>query len=99
MNKKYGNSDIITLQEVSSALIDEGQKGPLGQKFWNAGPGDVDTVRDQNSVIMLNRKTFPKGILDEVTQKVYEAFPKDVPIPVMNGDINAVTAVDIHGNP
>jgi len=95
----YGNSDIITLQEVSSSFIDQAMAGPLGNKFWINAPKDMDAVRDQNSVVMLNKSTFPSGKVAEITDKVVESFPPDVDVPVAKGDINAITAVDKDGVP
>jgi len=99
LDKVYGNSDIITLQEVSSSFIDEAKAGPLGRRYWINAPADMDAVRDQNSVIMLSKKTFPSGEVTEITDKVYESFPKDIKVPVAKGDINAITAVDYEGTP
>lgn len=99
LNNIYGNSDIITLQEVSSSLIDQAKHGPLGKKFWIAAPRNLDPVRDQNSVILLNKNTFPEGVVSEITERVEAAFPTGVDVPVAKGDINAVTAVDRDGIP
>jgi len=100
LNKVYIDSDIITLQEVSSFLIDQAKDGPLGQTFWIYAPGDMDAVRDQNSVIMLNKLTFPEGMTSEITQLVVASFPKGESVkkvPVAAGDINALTAKDRYG--
>ena len=95
----YNNSDVITLQEVSSSFIEQARNSPLGLEFWISAPKAIDAVRDQNSVIMLNKKTFPSGDITEITDQVEASFPKDVDVPVAQGDINAVTAVDVHGTP
>jgi len=99
LSSVYGNSDIITLQEVSSAFIDDAQHGALGKKFWIAAPLDLDAVRDQNSVVMLNKNTFPEGVVSEITQRVVASFPAGVKVPVANGDIIAITTVDKDGTP
>jgi len=57
----------------------------------------MDPVKDQNSVVLLNRITFPNGRTDEITRSVYESFPPNSKVPVAGGDINAVTATDLHG--
>lgn len=95
----YGKSDIITLQEVSGSFIDEAKHGALGKKFWVAAPADMDAVRDQNSVIMLNKKTFPEGVASEITPRVVASFPVGGKVPVAKGDINAITTVDKDGIP
>ena len=95
----YGNADIITLQEVSSSLIDQAKAGPLGKKFWISIPEALDAVRDQNSVIMLNKGTFPSGDTTEITELVLKSFPEGTDVPVGNGDIHAITTVDDQGTP
>lgn len=99
LNKVYGGADIITLQEVSGSLIDQAKYGALGKKFWVAAPADMDAVRDQNSVIMLSKKTFPEGVVSEITDRVVSSFPAGVDVPVAKGDINAITTVDKFGVP
>lgn len=99
LDQVYGHSDIITLQEVASAFIDEARSGNLGKKYWITAPYDMDATRDQNSVIMLNRKTFPDGPDSEITKDVKEAFPAGVDVPVAGGDINAITATTKDGTP
>merc|ERR1719401_471593 len=63
----YSTSDIVTLQEVSASFIDQARKRSLGQTFWIVSPGDLDAVRDQNSVIFLKKETFPAGPSAEIT--------------------------------
>jgi len=93
----YIDSDIITLQEVSSSFIDQARASKLGQKFHIVAPVDLDAVRDQNSVICLNKKTFPNGIGVEISSLVSDAFPAGVDVPVAKGDILAITATNKKG--
>jgi hypothetical protein len=88
----YVDSDIITLQEVSSSFIDQARASTLGKHFHVIAPIDLDAVRDQNSVICLNKKTFPDGMGVEVSSLVSDAFPEGVDVPVAKGDILAITA-------
>lgn len=98
LEHKYMDSDIITLQEVSSLFIDMARRGPLGKKFHIIAPADMDTVRDQNSVVCLNRATFPKGAAyKEVTKNVTAAFPENVDVPVAGGDILAIATESASG--
>mmetsp|Transcript_39140 Transcript_39140/g.60276 ORF Transcript_39140/g.60276 Transcript_39140/m.60276 type:complete len:579 (-) Transcript_39140:95-1831(-) len=92
LENTYGKSDIITLQEVSAAFIDQARASKLGKKFHIIAPRNLDAVRDQNSVICLNRATFPNGAGDEITPQVENAFPPGVQVPVAKGDILAITA-------
>jgi len=98
LEKQYLDSDIITLQEVSSSFIDKARGGPLGSKFHVIAPADLDAVRDQNSVICLNKATFPKGAsYEEVSSAVSAAFPANVAVPVASGDILAIAVEDKTG--
>ena len=92
----YGDTDIITLQEVSASFIEIAKK-ELGMKYFVVAPAEIDSVRDQNSVILLKKATFPNGPTTEVTKLVQEAFPTSKKIPVAVGDILSVTASDVDG--
>ena len=95
----YGASDVITLQEVSASLIDQARKRVLGQKYWIVAPRDMDAMRDQNSVILLSKETFPAGPSAEITSLVEDSFEEGVEVPIAEGDILAVTATDRDGIP
>ena len=95
----YSNSDIITLQEVSLSFINQAASGPLGQTYHVIAPGDLDAVRDQNSVIFLNKDTFPGGATNEISALVSASFPEGVDVPVAKGDILAITTTDKDGTP
>jgi hypothetical protein len=99
LETEYIDSDIITLQEVSSSFIDQARSSKLGQKFHIVAPMNLDSVRDQNSVIALNRETFPEGPGTEITSLVETSFPADASVPVAPGDILAITAQTKHGLP
>jgi len=99
LENQYHISDIITLQEVSKALINQIKAGKLGESFWVASPGDYDLTRDQISVILLNKSTFPSGPLLDITAKIYDSFPEGSDIPVAKGDILALTTTDKEGLP
>ena len=98
LEKQYLDSDIITLQEVSSQFIDMARGGSLGQSFHIIASADMDPVRDQNSVILLRKSTFPHGAAYiEITKEVKAAFPADVKVPVSDGDILAIATNDAAG--
>eukprot|EP00956_Cyclotella_meneghiniana_P037539 scaffold140284_cov40-Cyclotella_meneghiniana.AAC.4 len=99
LEKVYGTSDIVTLQEVSASFIDQARKRELGQKFWIVAPGDLDAVRDQNSVIFLSKATFPSGPTAEITHLVEGSFEEGAKVPIAKGDILAITATDLDGIP
>lgn len=100
LERQYMDSDIITLQEVSLAMIERARKmDKLGDDYVIAAPKELDSVRDQNSVIFLKKTTFPHGSLGEITEEVEAAFPSDEDIPVARGDINAIKTIDAEGVP
>jgi hypothetical protein len=99
LENTYISSDVITLQEVSSSFIDQARKSVLGKKFHIIAPGALDSARDQNSVICLNRETFPHGSSSEITSLVENSFPEGVAVPVAQGDIIAITATSVDGVP
>lgn len=100
LQRKYLESDIITLQEVSLAMIEKARKmDKLGDDYVIVAPKELDAIRDQNSVIFLKKTTFPHGSLGEITDEVEAAFPPDEKVPVAKGDINAITTVDAEGVP
>jgi hypothetical protein len=98
LEQQYLDSDIITLQEVSSQFIDMARASPLGQTFHIIASSDMDPVRDQNSVICLRKSTFPNGAAYiEITKEVTAAFPTGLKVPVSAGDILAIATNDAGG--
>ncbi|KAL7478756.1 hypothetical protein ACHAW6_004512 [Cyclotella cf. meneghiniana] len=99
LEKVYVTSDIITLQEVSASMINKAKSRALADKFWIVAPGDLDAVRDQNSVILLSKTTFPSGPGGEITNVVEGSFEQGVNVPIAKGDILAITATDRDDTP
>ena len=97
LQTSYGDTDIITLQEVSSSFIDMARSSKLGKTYHIVAPTDLDPNRDQNSVIFLKKELFPKGPAKEITNLVQEAFPKGKDVPVAKGDILAITTTNKYG--
>ena len=99
LEKVYSTSDIVALQEVSASFIDQARKRSLGQQYWIVSPGEMDAVRDQNSVIFLKKDTFPAGPSAEITALVENSFEEGVDVPIAKGDILAITVTDRDGIP
>lgn len=94
-SNKYVNSDIITLQEVSAACVHQmTEDDVLGQQFHVVAPGDIDAVRDQNSVILLKKATFT-GAITELTPTVKAALKK--PKIIKAGDLLVIEATHVDG--
>jgi hypothetical protein len=94
-NAIYLQSDIITLQEVSNAFVTMARNTPaLHERFHIVTGADADPVRDQNSVIFLNKQYFYVAHVEEITATVKSHLPSDV--KTGNGDILclAVTSAD-----
>ena len=97
LEAEYIGADIITLQEVAQSFIGRAKSSTLGEKFHIVVPSNMDPTRDQNSVVCLNKETFPGGAEKEVD--VSNAFPKDKKKPIDKGDLLAVTATTSDGLP
>merc|ERR1712071_18938 len=83
---------------VSGAFIDDAKR-ELGANFHVVAPIALDSVRDQNSAMLLKKQTFPDGPIAEVTSVIENAFPTGEKVPVSTGDILAVTVLDADGLP
>ena len=97
LESQYMQSDVITLQEVSASFIDMARASKLGKQFHIIAPANLDPVRDQNSVICLNKKMFPEGMEKEISSMVESSFPKNVKVPVVKGDFLAITTKNKFG--
>eukprot|EP00591_Stephanopyxis_turris_P005284 CAMPEP_0195521794 /NCGR_PEP_ID=MMETSP0794_2-20130614/19353_1 /TAXON_ID=515487 /ORGANISM="Stephanopyxis turris, Strain CCMP 815" /LENGTH=483 /DNA_ID=CAMNT_0040651415 /DNA_START=369 /DNA_END=1820 /DNA_ORIENTATION=- len=98
LDKIYRDTDVITLQEVSSAFIEEATEGSLGERYHVVSPAALDSARDQNSVILLKKTSFPNGDKSkEITTMVEDSFVEGVQVPVAKGDILAITTTDANG--
>ena len=97
LEKTYGDTDIITLQEVSLSFVELARASKLGKTYHIVAPTELDPNRDQNSVIFLKKELFPHGPGKEITKLVEEAFPKGKDVPVAKGDILAITATNKFG--
>jgi len=101
LEERYMTSDVIALQEVSSAFIDKAKtESKLGGHYHIVAPSDLDATRDQNSVILLSKETFPDAAnITEITSDVKEAFPTGFKVPIANGDVLVITTEDRDGTP
>jgi len=97
LNRQYGAYDVICLQEVSAAFVNSCLESTLASTFHIVPPAVLDAKRDQNSVILLRKATFPSGSLGEITSDVSASFPPGEKVPVANGDILAIVTKDVSG--
>jgi len=94
LEQAYITSDIIMLEETSAALVQLASSSKLGKKYHIIAPQDMDSARDQNSVILLSKALFPKGMKSEITSTVKGFFPTNVDVPVASGDLLVITTID-----
>lgn len=89
------DTDVICLQEVA-ASFEQKLKVALGSIYEIHIPFDSDAKRNQNSILLLRRASFPpeNGALEEVTGEV-KGFMVDAPVEA--GDLVAVTVTDAAG--
>lgn len=92
----YADSDIQFLQEVASSFKKSTVGSKLENKFDIYLPATIDSERDQNSFILLKKDKFK--VLKEVTSEVILQFPKDIKIPVVNGDLFVLSVIDVTSN-
>lgn len=99
LESTYMDADIITLQEVASSFVATAKASTLGEHFHIVSPESMDSARDQNSIVMLKKTTFPGGPLSEISGAVEKSFPEGEKVPVDKGDILAITTTNADGVP
>ncbi|GMH89924.1 hypothetical protein TrVE_jg6430 [Triparma verrucosa] len=98
IKNSYATADIICLQEVSAAFIGHANEVPeISNAFNIITPHDMDGKRDQNSVILLRKSSFPSGCSSEITSLVESSFPEGSKVPVAKGDILALKCTAVTG--
>ena len=91
----YSDADVIFLQEAASAFVKTARAGPLGAKYHVMAPTSMDPKRDQNSLVLLDKKRFPAPAT-EFTDEVLKALGD---APVAPGDLYAATVFDSSNRP
>ena len=92
----YGDADVQFLQEVASSFAEASKSKILSNKFDIYFPASMDSDRDQNSFILLKRGKYKD--VEEVTSFILNEIDKSIPVPIANGDLNAIKAVNIEDN-
>ena len=88
----YSSTDIMFLQEVASSFGDAVKNRQLSNVYDFYSPMAMDGDRDQNSFILLQKGKFRD--VTEVTNDVLKELDSTKQVPIANGDLLAVTAVD-----
>jgi len=93
LEQKYISNDIIFLQEVSNEFIELATASKLGGKFHVISSHDVDSARNRNSVILLNKGTFPDETnVSEISSIIKSNYLKHQ--NVHDGDLLVITSKD-----
>jgi len=95
----YADADVIFLQEVAAEWLRLFEGSAMAKSFHVLAPHQLDTKRNQNSVILLAKEPFAVETAAEVTDDVVGELPKDQNVPVAPGDICAYTVSSKKGNP
>jgi len=105
LERSYVHNDAILLQEVSSDFITKLTSSPMALSHHIVLPAKLDTKRDQNSIILLNKIKFGPNIKEttvEITEKVDKALKDSLAAgtksPLANGDLLAIETTDAFGN-
>lgn len=98
---RYAACDVIFLQEVAGSFVLKLQSSNLTQHHHVVAPAKMDCIRDQNSILLLKKETFPDAVnILEVTDTVLKTLQQnangasDAGTGVLDGDLLAVSARD-----
>ena len=92
----YAGCDVLCLQEVATSFLAEIDASPLGTSHHVVMPAKSAGSRNQNSILLLKKATFPAAAATdfvEVTDEVRAACKGEV----ADGDLVAVIAADKTG--
>lgn len=93
LDNTYGESSIVALQECGAVFLEQIKKfGNISHRFNVFSPANMDTSRDQNSVILLNSTLFNMDTYVEHTDEILEELrSKDKKAPVVAGDLFVIS--------
>jgi len=94
--ERYSACDVVFLQEVAGNFVGVLGASSLADSHHIVAPKKLDSKRDQNSLLLLKKSSFPDAAsITEINPQVREALPAGT--GEMDGDIIAVTATDASG--
>jgi len=86
----YQDRDVLFLQEAAGALVNKlDSTQEIASKFAVLSPADIDSKRDQNSLMLVSTETFDPATCEEITRQVVSKLAD--PKIVAPGDLLAVT--------
>lgn len=85
LSKTYSSCDVICVQEASAAFLQQAAESDLYKTYHVVAPGRLDGVRNQNSLILLNRTRFDKW--EETTDAVLTRYNALTTLRLEDGDL------------
>lgn len=93
LETSYATADVQFLQEVANSFAESAKNKAIFNMFDIVSPATMDADRDQNSFILLKKGMFRD--ISEVTEEVLKELDSTKQVPIANGDLLALTAVNI----
>lgn len=93
----YGDFDVLFLQEASLSFVETASQMGLLDRFHIITPKDMDTSRNQNSIILLNKQTWDLDCWEEFTDVVNEVINEQGEVSLSGGDLLALCANNRNG--
>jgi len=90
LEQQYAEADVIFLQECAAAFTDALAKSPtISTKFHVLVPSELDTKRDQNSLVLASRQTFLGDSVEELTADISKRLAEAGSAALAAGDLYA----------
>jgi hypothetical protein len=96
LSRAYRDSDVIFLQEVSSAMVGSLRSHPFFEREYSIFVAPNDGKRDQISLALLSKKRFDPNSVKPLTASFDELLVQaGGKVPVAPGDVLAMSATDV----
>lgn len=89
LRSNYSHVDVVCLCEASACFLHDARK-MLGEQYLVPVPEEMDTKKDQNSILFLHKRIFHDTQPRDITAEVCSFFPIDKPSPLTPGDLFVV---------
>mmetsp|Transcript_63197 Transcript_63197/g.199644 ORF Transcript_63197/g.199644 Transcript_63197/m.199644 type:complete len:535 (+) Transcript_63197:40-1644(+) len=100
LEEQYAQADVIFLQECAAAFTDALHRSPvLSARFHVLVPAELDTKRDQNSLILASKSRFDVGGIEEVTAETAKRVKDAGGAALAVGDLYAAVVRPAAGSP
>uniref|UniRef100_A0A7S4QTB0 Endonuclease/exonuclease/phosphatase domain-containing protein n=1 Tax=Alexandrium monilatum TaxID=311494 RepID=A0A7S4QTB0_9DINO len=100
LEEQYAGADVVFLQECAAAFTDALHRSPvLSARFHVLVPAELDTKRDQNSLILASKSRFDVGGIEEVTAETAKRVKDAGGAALAVGDLYAAVVRPAAGSP